>query len=80
MSFYLLQLKKRLATFFVHFVYPSTQTIFVFKYLIFCIPEIFKTHNSNWFLKANHLLNFCSCVVNSQRLLCSQKGGVKCLY
>ena len=80
MSLYLLQLKKRLATFFVHFVYPSAQTIFVFRYFIFCILEIFKTHNSNCFLKTNHLLNLCTCVVNSQRLFCSQKGGVKCLY
>ena len=28
----------------------------------------------------NHLLNLCSRSVNSQRFLCSQKSGVKCLY
>ena len=30
-----------------------------------------------FFLVQNHLLNICSRVVNSQRLFCSQKAGVK---
>ena len=28
----------------------------------------------------NYLLNLCSCVVNSQSLVCGQKTGVKFLY
>ena len=28
----------------------------------------------------NHRLNLCSSAVNIQRLLCSQKADVKCLY
>ena len=47
---------------------------------LFCIPEIFKTNVLNRFLVQNHLLNLCSGAVNSQRLLCSQKAGVKCSY
>ena len=32
------------------------------------------------FLVQNRLLNLCSSAVDSQRLLCSQKAGVKCSY
>ena len=46
--------------------------------IYFCMPEIFKTNVSSQFLSTNHLLNLCSRVVNSQRLFCSQRAGVKC--
>ena len=32
------------------------------------------------FLSTKSPLNLCSCVVNSQRLFCSQKSGAKCSY
>ena len=28
----------------------------------------------------NHFFNLCSSAVDSQRLLCSKRAGVKCLY
>jgi hypothetical protein len=44
--------------------------------IYFCMPEIFQTG----FRVQNHLLNLCSSAVDLQRLLCSQKAGVKCSY
>ena len=46
----------------------------------FIIPEIFKTYVETGFWVQNHLMNLCSRAVNSQRLLYSQKAGVKCSY
>ena len=45
--------------------------------ILFCIPEIFKTNVQDRVLSTKFYLNLCSHVVNLQRLLCSQKAGVK---
>ena len=52
--------------------------MYIFNSDLFCIPEIFKINVPNQFLVQNQLLNLCSFVVNSQRLYCTQKAGVKC--
>ena len=48
--------------------------------IYFCIPNIFKTNVYNGFWAQNHFLNLFSHFVNSQKLFCSQKAGVKCSY
>ena len=49
-------------------------TGFIFLYQK-SLKQTFKTG----FWEQNHLLNLCSSAVNSQRILCGQKAGVKCL-
>ena len=46
---------------------------FIFVYL----KSLKRTVNTGFWLE-NHLLNLFSSAVNSQKLLCSQKAGVKC--
>ena len=46
----------------------------------FCLPKLLKRMSNTGFWIQCHLLNLCSRVVNSQRLLCSKKAGVKCSY
>ena len=51
------------------------ETIYIFVYQ----KSLYQTfHISFW--AENHLLNLCSSAVNSQKLLCSQKAGMKWLY
>ena len=52
----------------------ESDLFFVYKKYL---KQMFKT---GLCIKKKHLLNLCSSVVNSQRLLCSQKAGVNCSY
>ena len=44
--------------------------------IYFYLPEIFKKSVSTRFWSTNTVLNLCSRFLNSQRLFCSQKGGI----
>ena len=53
----------------------------LYKLFISVYQKSLKQTFQNDFLNTkSHLLNFCSRVVKSQRLFCSQKAGVKCSY
>ena len=47
---------------------------------IFVYQKSLKWTFKTSFWVQNHLLNLCSSAVNSQRLMYSQKAGVKCSY
>ena len=47
---------------------------------IFVYQKSLKRTFQTGFSAQNPLLNLCSSAVNSQKLFCSQKDGVKCLY
>ena len=55
------------------FIYFLLRFIFVYQK---SLKRTFKTV----FWVQKHLSNLCSSAVDSQRLLCSQKAGVKCFY
>ena len=49
----------------------------IWVWFIFLYQKSLKRTFQTGFWVQNHLLNLCSSVVNSQRLLCSQKASVK---
>ena len=62
-------------------VFTISLTILVRDWLIHPTPENCKGHHEHRKLNATHfLLLLISCVVNYNRLFCTQKAGVKCLY
>ena len=54
--------------------------MYTYSRIYFCTSNILNERLKPVFLVQNDPLNLCSSAVNSQRLLCSQKAGVKCLY